>query len=782
MPFLDALNPKSWLPGLRRNRDPILDDDSPAEVDGWIRIYAPATLLSRPDIAQYVSAIDRDIPIRTEHACQLRTMMLHHVASMCQLLPASEYYHHSEPGGLLAHHLHCMYLAGTAQYQIHQLVDPHGQSVLTGDDAVYWTNFCFQVRALTHDLGKIRTMFDITLRIELKNGEIEHETFDPMCGGFLEVDLETVAYRHYARGARSVRYNYTFSKASGIHDHERYWEAAIHNLSSRFFGTTVPGKFVSLHLTDTDDFVRFLKPKLQEIDHRSVELYQQSRRSRSDRSTAIANILLSAIASHPRLDSCKILVGDDGAPRLFVPYPFIQALVNELPESYENSILPRHPDQFIFSLKAAGYADTCLEMPTNRSFVHQFEGLSGVFLHPSLTDHVLGFRLRGSFVPGSSYAVSDLSNSLSPSIDTSEGTVSSADRPAADSSSVEDSRPRSLGAATVDDAVPDAPHSPASSDPHFATHQSLLKLVPDTEPVPDVSSPSSLNPEPLCPDGSSDLPVSSLSHDADCLPRKSPDSFNSSDPPDPVVLAVTERLLGSALTLLSDDKFSSIRSNQVIVNKGFVSDVLKELREQRLIHPNQIRNFRRRFSDGHPYYWSFLGNQILCTPSFSEQLIERARSTPSASDSHRVTTLPDPDPAIFDVLSDIEAEDRSEDPVHLCPSHDIPAVTLVSHTASEPLSFTPGASPEEILTGILSNALSLRRSGRRDAIEYDGRLVRIAFSALDAYTGDRQLRGKVLESFRSLGVYSSHIKATAVLITDTHPEVQACLADLQPKR
>lgn len=775
MPFLDALNPKSWLDCLRRNRDPILDDDSPAEVDGWIRIYDATTLLARPDIAQYVSAIERDIPIRTEHTCRLRTMMLHHVASMCQLLPASEYYHHSEPGGLLAHHLHCMYLAGTAQYQIHQLVDPHGQSVLTGDDAVYWTNFCFQVRALTHDLGKILTMIEITLRIELKNGEIEYEAYDPMCGGFLEFDLETVAYRHYARGARSVRYNYTFSKANGIHDHEKYWEAAIHNLSSRFFGPAVPGKFVSLHLTDTDDFVRFLKPKLQEIDHRSVELYQQSRRSRADRSTAIATILLSAIASHPRLDSCKLLVGDDGAPRLFIPYPFIQALVNELPESYENSILPRHPEQFIFSLKAAGYADTCLEMPTNRSFVHQFEGLSGVFLHPSLTDHVLGFRLRGSFVSGSSYAVSDLSNPLPPSIDTSEGMISSADRHATDSSSVEDSHPRSLGSSPDPGTVSDTEVSPLLLDPHEATRKALLDLVPET-------SLSSEDP-PLDRLLSVDEPMSSsVALAASEAAAPSATSIPSTSKTTSTLSVVTDFLLESRLNFVDNPKFAVIESGRLILNGVYLAHVFSELQSRGILHRNQVRNFRRRFAAGHPGCWSLFGTDLVCTPEFTSLLLSGPDSSPAVVITPGCPTDSEPDPAIFDVLINIETEDRSEDQVHVFPCRDSRADTLGVHTASALPSFAPGASPQEILTGTLANALSLRRSGQRDAIEYDGRLVRIAFSALDAYTGDRQLRGKVLESLRRLGVYSSHLKATAVLITDTHPEVQACLADLQPKR
>lgn len=778
MPLLDAFNPKNWLPGLRAARDPIRDDDSPAEVDGWIRIYDSATLLSRPDIAQYVAAIERDIPIRPEHASDLRTQILHHVASMCQLFPASEYYHHSGPGGLLAHHLHCMYLAGTAQYQIHQLVDSKLYSSLTSEDVVYWTNFCFQVRALTHDLGKILTMLEITLRIEDKNGAVDYQPFDPMFAGFLEHDLESIAYQHYQRGAHSVRYSYRFSKSGGIHDHEKYWEAAIHNLSSRFFGTIVPGKFISLHLTDTEDFIRFLKPKLQEIDQRSVEMYQQDRRARPDRPTAIANILLSAIASHPRLESCKLWVSDDGVPRLFVPYQFIQNLVNELPESYENCILPRHPEQFILALRAAGFTDTHADDVSTKNFHHQFEGYSGVFLHPSVTDHLLGFRFLRSFAHGSCYSVSDLSRPASDCdrpIDHCDSFVkhSTSDEPP----SPHDSG-RSLGAETTLHSSVEFGCSPQPDDPHETTRDMLLDLVPETAAsVENRPSDDSLSGStPGLP--SDQFSFGSSSGHRDQCPGESRLASHAVLHSPSVGSAVTDYLLSSASALFCDDNFYSIVSDQVILEQVFVRTLLKDLQSQGVVHPNQIRNFRRRYSNGHPGYWSLSGSRLICTPSFSAHLLSIKDSPPPSHGSSVPPPPAAPDPSIFDVLPSMSSEDVSDDVDIRSPAGDEPERELRAQLPS----FNPGASPGEILSGVLKHACTLPRDGHSSPIEYDGQLVRISFTALDAYTGHRKLRGKVIEALQKLGIYSTHIKATAVLITDTHPEVQSCLVDLQLKR
>ncbi|TVS17394.1 MAG: hypothetical protein EA417_07005 [Gammaproteobacteria bacterium] len=777
MPLLDAFNPKNWLPGLRAARDPIRDDDSPAEVDGWIRIYDSATLLSRPDIAQYVAAIERDIPIRPEHVSDLRTLLLRHVASMCQLLPASEYYHHSGPGGLLAHHLHCMYLAGTAQYQIHQLVDSKLYSSVTSEDVVYWTNFCFQVRALTHDLGKILTMLEITLRIEDKNGELDYQPFDPMFAGFLEYDLKSIAYQHYQRGARSVRYKYRFAKSGGIHDHEKYWEAAIHNLSSRFFGTIVPGKFISLHLTDTEDFVRFLKPKLQEIDQRSVEIHQQERRATSGRPTAVANILLSAISSHPRLDSCKLVVGDDGAPRLFVPYPFIQSLVNELPESYENSVLPRHPDQIIFSLKSAGCSDTCAGLPSNSAYIHQFEGLSGVFLHPDITDQLLGFRLRRSFVAGSSYSVSDLANSACPSVGPIKHTSAFTESPASASLPTSADSARFLGAVSAPDAFLDDDAMPPQCDPHEATRDALLNLAPQTassfkDRISDALPPRQ---EPVT---ASDMLSADSSSDGTSASSRSNSSVSNYPNAHPSVSAVTDFLLATRSSFVDNPKFSRVESGRLILNDVFIAHLFSQLRSQRIYHRNNIRNFRRRFAEGHSGYWSLSGEDLVCTPSFSTQLLSVIDSPPPPEQSSAPSRAVAADPSIFDVLPSISSEDVSDDVDIRSPAGDEPERELRAQLPS----FNPGASPGEILSGVLKHAYTLPCDGQSSPIEYDGQLVRISFTALDAYTGHRKLRGKVIEALQKLGIYSTHIKATAVLITDTHPEVQSCLVDLQLKR
>lgn len=286
-------------------------DDSPEVLDGWTRIHSGDELLSRPEVAPFVQKIKANFRGTPSQAFELLDIPLDRFATLVQLLPASEYYHHPERGGLLFHMLECMAMATDANYQIHQMVDPRLVKDNTPPEFIFYTNYCFHLRALTHDIGKLQTLFNIELRIERPDGSFIRTVYDPMDGGFGALCMAGRAEREKDDGARSVRYRYYFKRAGSIQEHELYWQTGVQRLLQHL-PNPIPGQHFLLHLTDSESFRRYLQPKLAEIDSRSVVNYH----TRTERSATPEQILyrqfLHELACQPHIRSAELVRYPDG--------------------------------------------------------------------------------------------------------------------------------------------------------------------------------------------------------------------------------------------------------------------------------------------------------------------------------------------------------------------------------------------------------------------------------------------------------------------------------------
>lgn len=726
-------------------------DDSPEVVDGWIRIYSGDELLARPQNAPFVQKINSNFRGTPSQAFELIDIPLDRFATLVQLLPAAEFYHHPERGGLLLHQLECMAMATDANYQIHQMVDPRLVKDNTPPEFIFFTNYCFHLRALTHDIGKIQTMFNIELLVERADGSFIEKPYDPMEGCFGSICLAARAAREKENGARSVRYRYKFKRSNGIHDHEAFWEAGIQRLLQDL-PNPVPGQHASLHLTDSESFRTHLLPKLAEIDRRSVVNYH----TRTERSASPEQLLyrqfLHDLATHPQLKSADLVRSSDGEQLLFLPYSVLQVFLNELPPVELYSSVPRHPQQCMYKLKGVGYTTEAFWAPANQHNLNEYNGRSGAFLNADITAAMLG-------VPFLRRCADNVSARL---VELMEAAPSSSPQ-------------------AVDGAAPATPRRPS---PDLGPQT----VVAPTRPVPTASrTPQHLPPAPgaLRPTSSqTDLDATTaslLGQPAAPLPER-PNPAGATRHEE-LLDAVNRHLESIPAQTLTNNPAVRLQDGTLIFSRGFVREMLYTVVTQ--ANSNAPRKeVLDNLPSLHPDKWEIVKGELVCTSAYTAQLLDGIGSD---------NAIPAPPPSgqsdlTFDDLLDVAgrtAADLALPPTQGNVHSSTSPVVTTSSSPSTPKSagnHVPARDRDSEFRSLIACVRTIyQRTGER-FLETDGQLARLDFRAVDEYIGDKQKRGRVLEMLRHLGLYIEHKKGVAVFIRPNHPEVQTCLADLQKKR
>ena len=707
-------------------------DDSPEVVDGWFKIYDGFTLLERPEIKPYVDFIEARFRGDDDQHLHMLRLPLARFASLMQLLPASQNYHHTGRGGLLRHQLDCMALAARAPYQLHQLVDTQLLGGHIPADLQFYTEYCFQLRALTHDIGKLQSMFDIVLRIEGEDGKVHEEPYDPMFGEFASTSLQDHAKRLLQEGATSVRYRYRFRRQGGIKDHEQYWPLGARRIIDHNPGL-IPSKFVRLHLYDSDSFNRLMKPKLLEIDQKSVSAYlDELGRPSSDDHRELAWILLSQLASSPILGRTQLVRASDGEHRLFVPLSAVKSLLEELPGTYPNAPIPRNPHQCLRLLKTSGYASP-IDVFHNDLTKHNHQ--SGLFLKPEVASLLLGTSLRLNVEEDSLYC-SRLS--------TTPRAVVTKEEASDHHPSVQDADgPQPAPLQIVQEPTPS---EPSKQSDHSAARRALLGERPQegTPPVPETEN------------AQGEVPLEPGSQAAKGTAQRV-------DPESSVIDAFAQKLEQFSPEKATHPGAISIRDGCVVFSSQFVTRTLMDIRREGRHAPAQFYAFHTDAQSRYADKWRLEGGEIICTPEYSRVLsgkLDLDRPRPHAA----------PDRTTFDALGEL---------------HGVPA-SADSHSTKPPPArrCRNGKSDqfEQELRDLLDTVRHAHRANGDTWLEFDGQLVRLDFRAIDAYSGDRQKRGKALEMLRALGLYVRHTKATAVFIRPENAEVRACLDDLHTTR
>ncbi len=751
-------------------------DHSPEVVDGWIRIYSGGELLRRSEVAPLVQKVTANFRGTPTQQYKMLNTPLRAFASMVQLLPASEYYHHFERGGLLSHQLECMLMAMTAQYQIHQLVDSRLVRDNVPPDFTFWTNYCFHLRALTHDIGKLQTLFNIYLLVARGKNSYDEIPYDPMDGGFGANSLFARAEQEKAKGARWVRYRYTFKRGAPLQQHERYWEVGIARVL-RHLSDPIPGKHYAMHLTDSESFRTYLAPKLEEIDRRSVVNFQ----TRADRAASPEQILyrhvLEELVMHPQFRSAELVQAQDGRQIIFLPFSVMQVFLNELPHTDLFSTVPRHPDQCFRKLKGAGYSTRFGRSATDKRQLEEYNGRAGIFLDADITSAMLGASFLRASAENVSARLGDLFDARSQSAaDSSRSALPPVGPPSAHNGAMHDG-------AQLLRPVSEAPRPSAKSQ--FALDAATTATLSSTPPV-DTMPPIELPVEPKAakpPKGVSTL-ASPKSPSPDILEKlpASPDS--------PAALPRAIALLLESMTpedlLCSRDV--TLEGNSLVFSSRRTQILFNTASQTARLSARHFRHFAENSAVHCPEKWAMIGGKIVCTAKYTRRLLGDSKTEDALGNGGRIDFPPTPPDLSLQSSSELvgsswakpEFQDQespeSPRPLQHPVSRTKPkaAVAAALHSAPQ--------GPDAELAALLASVRAIYAQTGERFLTSDGQLAKLDFRAVDQYTGHKQRRGRVLEMLRHLRIYVSHRKNAEIVIQAHHPEIQACLADLQRGR
>lgn len=151
-----------WLTGDKASPAPQLTSPvQPDSASGWLSPQTSETLLSTPLRQRLMKIIWQRTSLSGALFKELYQTPVARFAELVQLLPASEYHHHSHPGGLLDHTLEVMAFA--AKLRQRHLLPAGAAPEDQAREAEAWTTGIIYA-ALLHDAGKIIVDMDIITR------------------------------------------------------------------------------------------------------------------------------------------------------------------------------------------------------------------------------------------------------------------------------------------------------------------------------------------------------------------------------------------------------------------------------------------------------------------------------------------------------------------------------------------------------------------------------------------------------------------------------------------
>lgn len=125
---------------------------------GWLNVQSPETLLNTPLRQSLMKIIWQRTSLSDTLFAELYQAPVFRFAELVQLLPASEYHHHSHPGGLLDHTLEVMAFA--AKLRQRHLLPAGAAPEDQAREAEAWTAGIIYA-SLLHDVGKIATDIEV---------------------------------------------------------------------------------------------------------------------------------------------------------------------------------------------------------------------------------------------------------------------------------------------------------------------------------------------------------------------------------------------------------------------------------------------------------------------------------------------------------------------------------------------------------------------------------------------------------------------------------------------
>jgi integrating conjugative element relaxase (TIGR03760 family) len=161
---------------------------------GYLPVLNAAELIDKLQVTSTVLKIDQLIGMRQDDFKTRVLPIIHSVAELVQMLPASEAHHHAQPGGLLTHALESAQNALTIRQGT--ILPPNCAPELIMQNQLRWS-VAVLIAALLHDIGKSVT----DVRITASTNGVER-IWNPIAGSLVQAQaqfyrLEFVADRLY---------------------------------------------------------------------------------------------------------------------------------------------------------------------------------------------------------------------------------------------------------------------------------------------------------------------------------------------------------------------------------------------------------------------------------------------------------------------------------------------------------------------------------------------------------------------------------------------------------
>lgn len=251
--------------------------------------------------------------------------------------------------------------------------------------------------------------------------------------------------------------------------------------------------------------------------------------------------------------------------------------------------------------------------------------------------------------------------------------------------------------------------------------------------------------------------------------------------------------MAQLLESMSPEEFDAspdveLKDDSLFFNAKFTHSLLKRLGQSTQLSDRHFQYWAQNSAIHCPEKWTVLDGQMLCTPEYSRQLRGQPPGQATSADSSEVEAPPISPEMPFQALLQIDglspADLDRQPPATTEVLNPAPHLGVPPSTQQTPArqAKPPPAGRDGELLALLDSVRAIYIETGDRLLETDGRRARLDFRAVDHHTGDKQRRGRVLEMLRHLRLYVEHKKNSAILIHASHPEIQACLADLQKKR
>ena len=645
--------------------------------------------------------------------------LLEHAAEIMQLLPASRFNHHYQPGGLVLHSLHVVYLTLKMTTSFTPYLPDPRPSRSEKDEFEFYAKLVFATMAMVHDIGKVATDVNFDFLDGRRGRLLQLPRYDLNgLGGSCSQTLSEYARRHIGEDLSRAFYRWNHRNGRLANGHHSYILPAANELF-RATCTQLPAAVRGHYLDPNAALFKKMRDVIQTADRESVKQYLRhspqliefGRHKVHPRALGCIGVLRH-LSFKQHLNDLEEVIGC-----AFLPVQLFERFLPGLPKLDDFALAPvTSPEGYLKANKAHGFHVEVNREPGNPMELTRFHGRMGLFVNPRITAAIDYWAKRPELCEGPVDVDRELSILLGEE-DYSNNVV-----------------------IDISAAEPEPQALPSLPDPEDVS--SCGVDVPNSsESLSSVDAPD--DPWP-------DIEVPPASQQLSSLQPTYPDELVEFAK---LLEALTDEDLSEPLICVEED-------GCLVFQKGFISDLLSNI---------DIDRFEDFASLSEEYFsdrWTVLRDPALqglrCTAEYSQALLNR-------------------DVAHYLLLTG--PRDTAPSRTHVRPIDDSvpqePALESSNHVAESANKSSSPVNPDALtLAGFLdslrSSSLS-RDHHKRLALE--SKFFRVPIAFIDEYIVAKHRRGELINVFVKEEALSRRNKKY-FYFNANHEEVAACLDEL----